>query len=129
MSTWEELASYLRAAYRPAEDTGELLKIFCRHRGGTQLMIVERASHPHDALQAWATILSPVATAYSVDAENLLKLAARVHVVGGLVRVDDTLYLRHSVPLASLSLHDFVAPFQSILIAAAELQRHCTPDY
>lgn len=113
MSTWEDLVSCLRSAYRPAEDTGGLVKIFCKRGDGeSQLMIVERVVDPDFPNEVWATIQSPVATPHCVDAGALLRQAAGGHVVGGVVRVGDVLYLRHSLPLTSMSLHDFVAPFQ-----------------
>ena len=128
MDTWDYLMSHLRSLYRPAEDTGGLLKIFCKRPDDEfQLMIVERAAYPDCPDEEWATILSPVGTAHCVDADALLQQAGWVHVVGGVVRIGDVLYLRHSIPLSTMSLNDFMAPFQSILTAATKLERHFMP--
>lgn len=128
MSSWDELVSYLRSTYRPAEDTGEHLEIFCRcDDGDPQLMIVEKATNLVRTDEVYATIRSPIAAAHYIDADTVLKQVGRVHTVGGLVRLGDTLYLRHAVPLSSMALHDFVGPFQSILTAATELHRQLMP--
>jgi hypothetical protein len=124
MATWDDVLSYLRTNFRRAEDTGEILKIFANEtQGGSQLVVVQREMIDSFPNEVWATISSPIAEAHCLDLHHVLRQAGERYVVGGLVRVGDSLVLRHSVPLSSMNLHEFVVPFHLVMNAAAELQR------
>lgn len=129
MATWNDVLCYLRANFRRAEDTGELLKIFVSETDSTsQLVVVQRETIDPFPSEVWATISSPIADAHCLDLHRVLKQAGESYIVGGLVRVGDSVVLRHSVPLSNMSLHEFVVPFHLVMKAAAELQRAFTPS-
>jgi len=129
VATWDDVAGYLRNNFRPAEDTGELLKIFVNDRRGTaRLVVVEYETPSSIPTEAWATISSPVGNVHCVDLHSVLKRAGERYAVGGLVRVGDSLMFRHSVPLSSMSVHQFALPFHLVMTTAAELQDAFLPD-
>jgi hypothetical protein len=123
MATWVDILSYLRANFAVAEDSGGLLKIFCSLGDCRQLVVVERTTVPSFPSEVWATISSPVATANGQDVDTILETVGQRYTVGGLVRVGDSLLVRHSVPLSSMNLHEFIVPFHLVMTTAAELER------
>lgn len=129
MATWDEVVVYLRNSFQPAEDTGELLKIFVNdRRGKARLMVVEYHTPASIPAESWATISSLVANAHCVDIHSVLKRVGERYAVGGIVRSGDSLMLRHSVPLSSTSVLQFAIPFHLVMTSAAELQDHFLPE-
>lgn len=106
-----------------AEDSGERLQIFCpQSDGDLQLVIIERTTVPAFPSEVWATISAPVGSVHEIDAIGILTRAGHEHIVGGVVRVGDSLMVRHSVPTSSMHLHEFVVPFHLVMNAAAQLR-------
>lgn len=91
-------------------------------------MIVEHRTVAAFPAESWVTIASPVAAAGYADANAVLNRAGGRHVVGGFVRVGESIFLHHAVPISTMRLHEFVVPFHLILDTAGELVREFMPE-
>lgn len=124
MSTWDEIHCFLRALYRPVEDTGDSLKIYCNAPGvDKQLMVIEHLSDRENTEGAWITVLSPIGSAHYVDLSAVLARTANRYAIGGVVQIGDILYIRHSIPLPAVSIDAFVCQFQAVMFTATRLTR------
>lgn len=67
--------------------------------------------------EEFAVIASPIADARVTNLSSLLEEAAD-YVVGGVVKIGDTLALRHAVPLSNLDLSELMGPMDLVMNAA-----------
>lgn len=120
MATWADLSGYIRTQYKIASDDGTVIKlIFSVGEGRSQVVLVARETLLEDE---WAAIASPFAIASKVDLQEVLETAGGF-LAGGVVKIGDNLWVRHSVPLAALDQSDFSEPLAFVTHAADILEQ------
>ncbi len=123
MASWNDLADYLRRNYKIAEDTGTLLRLtFALNGNRTQEVLVARGSMPSSD-QEWAMIVSFFAEFSAIRDISALLVEASEYVVGGVVQYGSQLAYRHSVPLATLDIDEFLEPFDLTIKTADALEQ------
>jgi hypothetical protein len=125
VTTWTDVISYVRTRYEVLEDTGEWLRFrLDTAKDRTQQVTVHHVSDADGA--DWVEISSPVGWADQLDLRRLLELAG-TSLVGGAAVVDGVALLKHTVPLADLSvLHEFERPLTLIVTRADTFEAELT---
>jgi hypothetical protein len=119
VTTWSDVINYVRSKYEIMEEKGDWLRF--RLSTGEQQVTVHHL--PDAAGSAWVEISSPVGRADEIDLRRLLELAG-TSVVGGAAVVSGVALLKHTVPLADLSVREeFEHPLR-LVVAHAEAFEH-----
>ncbi|WNG81144.1 hypothetical protein C6A86_023590 [Mycobacterium sp. ITM-2016-00316] len=125
MANWNDVAGYLRQNFKIKQDSDTFLTLVFDVGGGrSQLVMVSHGSM--DATdEEFAIIASPIADARITNIPALLDEAAD-YVVGGVVKVGETLALRHAVPLSNLDLNELMGPLELVMTAADHMESKFT---
>jgi hypothetical protein len=122
-ATWEDLAQYVRGEYDViSEEADEIRILFAfdhldEEDERTQVIILVR--EVLDEQHEWVQIASPVGLAANVDLHALLEEVGKSSIASGAAIMGDHVVLRHSLPLATLDIHEFVEPL-SLLAGTAD---------
>ncbi|MEV4314103.1 hypothetical protein [Actinocrispum sp. NPDC049592] len=122
MTTWTDVINYVRLRYEVLEETDGWLRFrLDAEDGRTQQVSVHHVPETDGA--DWVEISSPVGWADRIDLRRLLELAGTC-LVGGAAVVDGVALIKHTVPLADLSvLEEFDRPLK-VLVARADSFEH-----
>jgi hypothetical protein len=120
MASWDGLRNYIKANYTIGMDELDVLGLdFRLDNGRTQKVMVNRQTlNGAD----WVQILSPVCEEAEIAPRDALVRSADM-VVGGLVLIDGTIYVRHSLPLKDLDIDEFEVPFHLAVGFGDRLER------
>jgi hypothetical protein len=125
MASWQRLREHVRANYRVDAEAEGLLKIIYEFDAGrTQIVLVNRESI---GATDWAQLASPFAQAAGIDLTAVLD-DATLYKVGGVIKVGEELWVRHSVPLAQLDIAEFEWPLDIVARAADALEQKYVGD-
>lgn len=128
VTTWIDVINYVRTRYEVLEETDGWLRFrLDAEEGRTQQVTVHHVSADDDADGvAWVEISSAVGRADEIDPWRLLELAG-ASLVGGAAVVDGVALLKHTVPLADLSVREeFERPLSLLVARADALERELT---
>lgn len=127
MATWPQLREYINNRYHVFYVTkyGQLAMSFDLGGGRSQKVLVYQATDETNGKE-WAKIESAVGEIDEVDLPRLLEVM-RYQVVGGLAKNDDYVTVRHSVPLADMSVEEFEEPLAAVVTTADHLERIGSP--
>ena len=121
MANWNDVANYLRQNFKINRDEGDVLSLLFDVGGDrSQLVMVSKGSM-NITDEEFAVIASPIAEARTVNIQTVLEEAAE-YVVGGVVKIGDSLALKHAVPLANLDISELVGPMNLVLKAADQME-------
>jgi hypothetical protein len=121
MANWPALQTYIRQNYKIAEDSESSLKLIFETGNLRSQLVIIRRSERGDSGEEWVTLQSPVGSALSVDLPRAASLAAD-YICGGLVIAFDLVLLRHSMPLADLSINEFEVPLLVVVNGADHIE-------
>ncbi|MEJ2887725.1 hypothetical protein [Actinomycetospora aeridis] len=127
MATWEQLRSYINSHYHVFYVTqfGQLAMSFDLGNGRSQKVLVYQSIDGTNGKE-WAKIESAVGHIDEVDLGRLFE-AIRYQVVGGLAKNDDYVTVRHSIPLADMSVDEFEEPLAAVVETADHLEQLTSP--
>jgi hypothetical protein len=123
MATWGDLAAYVRDQYDVISEDGDEMRILYgfehldEEDERTQVVILVR--EVLDVKHEWVQIASPVGLADRCDLRALLEEVGRSSIASGAAIMGDHVVLRHSLPLETLDIHEFVEPL-SLLAGTAD---------
>jgi len=123
MATWGDLAEYVRGEYEVISDEPDEIRILFNFEqydeddDRTQVVILAR--EVLDKQHEWVQIASPVGLAARVDLRALLEEVGKSSIAAGAAIMGDHVVLRHSLPLVTLDIHEFVEPL-SLLAGTAD---------
>ncbi|WNV84141.1 hypothetical protein [Umezawaea sp. Da 62-37] len=123
MATWGDLAAYVRDQYDVISEQGDEIRILFSFEHldeedeRTQVVILVR--EVLDAKHEWVQIASPVGIAANCDLHALLAEVGNSSIASGAAIMGDHVVLRHSLPLETLDIHEFVEPL-SLLAGTAD---------
>ena len=123
MATWNDLRHHIHSNYVVNHETpGMISLVFTNvNQGRSQIVIVSHTEMDMSREQ-WIHISSPVAERSAVqDLWSLLDEIA-TFVVGGLSVDGRYLTVRHAVPLADMSVEEFVSPLEAVVGSADRLE-------
>jgi hypothetical protein len=122
VTTWIDVFNYVRTEYEIMEEMDDWLR-FRLDKGEQQVTV----HHLTDAGgSSWVEISSPVGRADMIDLRRLLELAG-TSIVGGAAVVDGVALLKHTVPLADLSVREeFEHPLRLVAANADAFERRLT---
>lgn len=120
MATWADLSGYIRTQFKIARDDGTVIKLIFDVGDGRSQVVVVASETLADV--EWAAIASPFAKAAGADLLEVLEVAGGF-LAGGIVKIGDELWVRHSVPLPSLDREDFSEPLAFVTHAADILEQ------
>jgi hypothetical protein len=122
VTTWTDVINYVRARYEVLEDTDGWLR-FRLDTSEDRSQQVTVHHMPKEDGEAWLEISSPVGRADDIDLRRLLELAG-TSIVGGAAVVSGVALLKHTVPLADLSVREeFERPLE-LVVASADAFEH-----
>lgn len=123
MATWNDLRQYVETRYHVGYVTeyGQLCLRFDLPNGRRQSVMVSPSVDGSNG-DEWAKIESVIARVDEVDLHALLELI-RYQLVGGLAKNDDFVTVRHSIPLADMSVDEFEGPLGAVLETADYLEQ------
>ena len=126
MATWNDLRQHVQTRYHVGYVTehGQLCLRFDLPHGRRQTVMVSPAIDGSNG-DEWAKIESTIARVDEVDLHALLELI-RFQLVGGLAKNDDFVTVRHSIPLADMSVEEFESPLAAVLETADYLELSIT---
>jgi hypothetical protein len=127
VTSWTEVINYVRTRYEILEETGDWLRFRLDADGGRSQQV---AVHhlPDKGGADLIEISSPVGWADRIDLRRLLELAGGA-AVGGAAVVDGVALLKHTVPMADLSIREeFEHPLTQIVATADDFERQLTQD-
>lgn len=123
MTTWTDVINYVRTRYEVLEENERWLR-FRLDTGADRTQQV--AVHHLPADEELIEISSPVGWADKIDLRRLLELAGTAP-IGGAAVVDGVALLKHTVPLADLSIQvEFEHPLGVVVRHADEFERELT---
>jgi hypothetical protein len=122
VTTWTDVINYVRARYEVLEETDGWLRFrLDTSENRSQQVTVHHV--PKEDGEAWLEISSPVGRADDIDLRRLLELAG-TSIVGGAAVVSGVALLKHTVPLADLSVREeFERPLE-LVVASADAFEH-----
>jgi hypothetical protein len=125
VTTWTDVINYVRTRYEVLEETDTWLRFRLDTDGDrTQQVSVHHITDP--AGPQLIEISSPVGWADKIDLRRLLELAGTTR-VGGAAVVDGVALLKHTVPLADLSIaEEFAHPLELVVSDADTFERELT---
>ncbi|NIH79173.1 hypothetical protein [Amycolatopsis viridis] len=130
MTSWRDLATFIRQQYKVVRDEPDELRIRIRFQSDpeeeerTQIVVIAR--EVLDRRDEWIQIATPFARVDEVDVPAVLAEVGHTTVVGGVVVMGEYLVLRHSLPLANLDLNEFVDPLALVTSSAELLEEQLT---
>lgn len=131
MTSWRDLATFIRQQYKVVRDEPDELRIRIRFHPQdgetderTQIVVIAR--EVLDRRDEWIQIATPFARVDEVDVTSVLHEVGHTTVVGGVVIMGEFLVLRHSLPLANLDLNEFVDPLALVTSSAELLEEQLT---
>lgn len=124
VTSWTDVINFVRTRYEVLEETGDWLRFrLDTEENRTQQVSVHFVT---DDGATWLEISSPVGWADKIDARRLLELAGK-STVGGAGVVDGVALLKHTVPLADLSVREeFERPLKLVVAQADAFERELT---
>lgn len=126
MATWDDLAAYVRDQYEViSEQDGEIRILFDFEQYDedderTQVVILAREML--DKKHEWVQIASPVGLAAEVDLHALLTEVGLSSIACGVAIMGEHVVLRHSLPLITLDIHEFVDPLALLAGTADQIE-------
>ncbi|GAA4444541.1 hypothetical protein ACFQV2_23225 [Actinokineospora soli] len=114
MSTWADLAAYVRDEYEVLSETEDEIRILFdfehldEEDERTQVVILVR--EVLDERHEWVQIATPIGKAADVDLKALLTEVGHSTIACGAAIMGEHVVLRHSLPLATLDIHEFTEP-------------------
>jgi hypothetical protein len=125
VTTWTDVISYVRTRYEVLEETDDWLRFrLDTDEDRTQQVTVHHVSDADGV--AWVEISSPVGWANQIDLPRFLELAG-TSIVGGAAVVDGVALLKHTVPLADLSVREeFERPLILVVTRADAFEQELT---
>jgi hypothetical protein len=126
MATWDDLAAYVHDQYEViSEQPGEIrilfgFEQFDEEDERTQVVILSR--EVLDKQHEWVQIASPVGLAAAVDLRALLTEVGHSSIACGAAIMGEHVVLRHSLPLSTLDIHEFVDPLTLLAGTADEIE-------
>ncbi|GAA3813574.1 MULTISPECIES: hypothetical protein [Amycolatopsis] len=130
MTSWRDLATFIRQQYKVIRDEPDELRIRIRFQSDpeeeerTQIVVIAR--EVLDRRDEWIQIATPFARVDEVDVVGVLAEVGHTTVVGGVVVMGEYLVLRHSLPLANLDINEFVDPLALVTSSAELLEEQLT---
>jgi hypothetical protein len=126
MATWGDLAAYVRDQYDViSEENDEIRLLFDfehldEEDERTQVVILVR--EVLDEKHEWVQIASPVGLATRCDLRALLEEVGKSSIASGAAIMGEHVVLRHSLPLETLDIHEFVEPLSLLAGTADQLE-------
>lgn len=124
MASWNELRSFVQNTYKVSEDRGEMLSMIFSTGERSQLVLVGLAKNQNTG-EEWVQISSPIGKLANVNLEAAGR-AAFDWLCGGVVVINDMVYLHHAAPLANLDTNEFVRPLTVIVDGADQIEAALT---
>ncbi|OLR93402.1 hypothetical protein [Actinokineospora bangkokensis] len=125
MSSWTDVIAYVRTRYEVLQETDSWLRFrLDAEDGRTQQVAVHHVAEADG--REWLEISSAVGRADAVDHARLLELAGTT-LVGGAAIADGVALLKHTVPVADLSVREeFERPLLLLVASADAFERELT---
>ncbi|MGX7828674.1 hypothetical protein ACTG9Q_26620 [Actinokineospora sp. 24-640] len=114
MSTWADLAEYVREEYEVLSESEDEIRIlfdfehYDEEDERTQVVILVR--EVLDEKHEWVQIATPIGEAAKADLLALLTEVGHSTIACGAAIMGEHVVLRHSLPLATLDIHEFTEP-------------------
>lgn len=120
MPTWDELKEYARSKYKLSNDEPDWFGVVFREDDGrTQKIIVRRFNA---FSQEWIEFRTPICKQEEMAPVVALRKNGEL-AVGSLALVNDTYFLLHNAPLASLDIEEFELPLNVLATTADRLEK------
>ena len=126
MATWGDLAAYVRDQYDVISEENDEIRILFdfehldEEDERTQVVILVR--EVLDEKHEWVQIASPVGLAARCDLKALLEEVGKSSIASGAAIMGEHVVLRHSLPLETLDIHEFVEPLSLLAGTADQLE-------
>lgn len=121
MASWQDLASYIRANYKVAEEQVNMMRLQFDTGGRSQVVYIWHHVLM-DGAEDWALVESPFATGSRGNLHAILAEVGEM-VCGGAALVGDHLTFRHAIPLANLDVNEFERPLGLVTMSADRLEQ------
>jgi hypothetical protein len=121
MTTWQELAGYVRSNYKITDEQPDIIKLIFETANLRSQVVILGRQNLLDGEEEWLQIMSPIADLASVNLQGALEAVGDV-VCGGLAIVGELLVLRHAVPLLNLNINEFERPLVLVTMTADRLE-------
>jgi hypothetical protein len=127
VTTWTDVINYVRTRYEVLEENDSWLR-FRLDTDGERNQQVSLHHVPGPDGAELIEISSPVGWADKIDLRRLLELAGTA-TIGGAAVVDGVALLKHTVPLADLSIHEeFEQPLNIVVTHADSFEHELTAN-
>lgn len=123
MASWGQLVDYVKKNYKVAEQTDRMLQLLFPVGDRSQFVYVWHLRMQDG--EEWIQIESPVGKLAEIDSRAVLELTGDI-IVGGAAVCDGLVVLRHSVPLADMSVEEFESPFHRVMGTADRFEHQLT---
>lgn len=123
MATWGDLAQYVREHYEVLSEHDDEIRIlfdfqeYNEEDERTQVVILAR--EVLDEKHEWVQIATPVGLVEKADLPALLAEIGHSTIACGAAIMGEHVVLRHSLPIQTLDIHEFVDPL-SLLAGTAD---------
>lgn len=122
MSTWRDVAAYLRANYQITdEDDNSMTLVFGTGGGRSQMVLLVRGLLM-DGAEEWVQISSPIAKVSQINVTAVLREIGSM-VCGGLAIYGEFLAIRDALPLANMQINELERPMRLITVTADALEK------
>lgn len=121
MATWSDLVDYMQSRYEMYIDSNDALKLTFSTGGGRHQVVLLSKQVLGKHNEEWVIMEAPFARLGDVRIKDVLEEIGTT-VCGGAALVQDTLTLRHAVPLQNLDIRNFEAPLILVVVTADRLE-------
>jgi hypothetical protein len=121
MAAWDDVKAFLKKNYQVEKEEGNLIYIIRQFDDGrSQLVLVTSVADTNTNI-TWLQTYSPVGLIAAGSLNQALEDLDKSF-VGGLVKLGDKHFVKHSTPIENLSVDEIDLPLRYVAIAADILE-------
>jgi len=121
MASWDQVKNFIKGNYKVQSDEGDFFKmVFELGNDRTQMVFVQKIDTTKNGI--WIQMSSPVGIIKQEKINKVLEVL-NDKVCGGLVKIGDKHFIRHCLPIDSMSLDEFSVPLSFITSSADDLEK------
>ena len=117
MASWNDVVNFLNENYTLDEDDDEDIPSITFDVGDNRIQTVMFIPLEDENNNVWLEILSPIGKVNYKYIDDILEYLER-QICGGLVKIKENYYIRHTMPIDDLSTEELVSPMEQIALIA-----------
>lgn len=122
MATWDTVKALVHAKYQGVSEQADGLLRMQLLVGNSRSQEVWLYFEHHDLVGDWLSVASPIGRVGEVDITEAARITWN-QIAGGIVVVNDIVFVRNSMPMANLDENELDLPLEIVTVVADGLEQ------